>query len=168
MSNRNSSRRSSPASHSGTDAEDPVERPSTTSAGAPVRTAPRSQPRTCTSSSSGGSRSRRLRTAPGTRTSAPSRSAERESIRRPSCSVASRPGAGSCSRRRNRGSGISRSHPERLDQRLKGRWLVTPARVVEEVAVERRTPVLKDPHELAACEVVGHMLLEHVGQSQPV
>jgi hypothetical protein len=45
---------------------------------------------------------------------------------------------------------------------------MTPVQVVEVVTVERRTPVLEHPHELAPGQVVGHVLLEHVGHSQPV
>ena len=51
------------------------------------------------------------------------------------------------------------SHSKCVDQRLERGRLMTPARVVEEVAVEGRTPVLEDPHELAACEVLGDVLL---------
>jgi len=42
---------------------------------------------------------------------------------------------------------------DHLFERLREREI--SARVVEEVAVEGRTPVLEDPHELAACELEG-------------
>ncbi len=43
-----------------------------------------------------------------------------------------------------------RSGSQRIDQRLERGRLVATARVVEEIAVKRRTPILEDPHELAA------------------
>src|SRR6266404_8175466 len=39
------------------------------------------------------------------------------------------------------------SEPERVDERLKRRRLMTSAWIVQEVAVERRAPVLEHPHE---------------------
>src|SRR5664280_3691787 len=45
---------------------------------------------------------------------------------------------------------------------------MAPARVVEKVAIEGRTPVLEDPHELAAREVIGHLVLEQKVQSYAV
>src|SRR3989441_3612042 len=60
------------------------------------------------------------------------------------------------------------SEPERVDERLKRRRLMTSAWIVQEVAVERRAPVLEHPHEPAARYVVGHLLLEQESQSQSV
>src|SRR5438094_7739575 len=60
------------------------------------------------------------------------------------------------------------SEPERVDERLKRRRLMTSAWIVQEVAVERRAPVLEHPHEPAARYVFGHVLLEQESQSQSV
>src|SRR5438309_10184343 len=60
------------------------------------------------------------------------------------------------------------SEPERVDERLKRRRLMTSAWIVQEVAVERRAPVLEHPHEPAARYVFGHMLLEQESQSHSV
>src|SRR5207245_9017768 len=60
------------------------------------------------------------------------------------------------------------SDSERVDQRLKRRRLMASARVVQEVALERRAPVLEHPHERAARYVFGHVLLEQESQSQSV
>ena len=77
----------------------------------------------------------------------------------------------------DRSSGVSRertakregaSESERVDQRLKRRRLMASARVVKEVAVERRAPVFKHPHEPAARYVFGHVFLEQESQSQSV
>src|SRR5437773_7645498 len=53
----------------------------------------------------------------------------------------------------------SASESERVDERLKRRRLMTSAWIVQEVAVERRAPVLEDPHEPAARYVFGQSLL---------
>ena len=60
------------------------------------------------------------------------------------------------------------SDSERVDQRLKRRRLMASARVVQEVALERRAPVLEHPHERAARYVFGHVLLEQESQSRSV
>src|SRR5206468_9937118 len=60
------------------------------------------------------------------------------------------------------------SESERVDERLKRRRLMTSAWIVQEVAVERRAPVLEDPHEPAARYVFGHVFLEQESQSQSV
>ena len=60
------------------------------------------------------------------------------------------------------------SEPERVDERLKRRRLMTSAWIVQEVAVERRAPVLEHPHEPAARYVFGHVLLEQESQSRSV
>src|SRR5207244_13030262 len=46
--------------------------------------------------------------------------------------------------------------------------ILTSAWIVQEVAVERRAPVLEHPHEPAARYVFGHVLLEQESQSQSV
>src|SRR5206468_2952028 len=56
------------------------------------------------------------------------------------------------------------SHSERVDQRLEGARLVTPARVVQEVALEGQAPVIEHPHERAARDVFGHVPLERERQ----
>src|SRR2546427_40756 len=60
------------------------------------------------------------------------------------------------------------SESERVDERLKRRGLMTSAWIVQEVAVERRAPVLEDPHEPTARYVFGRVLLEQESQSQSV
>src|SRR5947209_18898034 len=45
---------------------------------------------------------------------------------------------------------------------------MTSAWIVQEVAVERRAPVLEHPHEPAAPYVFGHVLLEQESQSRSV
>src|SRR5947207_12415077 len=59
------------------------------------------------------------------------------------------------------------SESERVDEHLKRRRLMTSAWIVQEVAVERRAPVLEDPHEPAARYVFGHVFLEQESQSNP-
>ena len=56
-----------------------------------------------------------------------------------------------------------RSDSERLDERLKGGRLLTPARVIQEEPVEGRAPVLEDPHELPPRDGFGRVLLEQEG-----
>ena len=68
--------------------------------------------------------------------------------------------------RQNAASGSSDS--EHVDQRLKGRRLVTPARVVKEEAVERRAPVLEYPHEPAPRDVFGRVLFQRESQSDAI
>src|SRR2546429_8595859 len=58
------------------------------------------------------------------------------------------------------------SEPERVDERLKRRRLMTSAWIVQEVAVERRAPVLQGPHEPTPRYVVGHVLLEQENPTQ--
>src|SRR5439155_26644940 len=58
------------------------------------------------------------------------------------------------------------SEPERVDERLKRRRLMTSAWSVQDVAVERRAPGPGHPHEPAARYLFGHVLLEQESQPQ--
>src|SRR5262249_12089812 len=61
-----------------------------------------------------------------------------------------------------------RSDSQGLDHRLKGRRLLTPARVIQEEAREPRAPVLEDAHELAPGDVGRRVLLQRVSEPQTV
>src|SRR2546427_13160142 len=56
---------------------------------------------------------------------------------------------------RRRAKHAPASEPERVDERLKRRRLMTSAWIVQEVAVERRATRLQDPHEPAARAALG-------------
>src|SRR5438046_9941675 len=69
---------------------------------------------------------------------------------------------------RRRAKHAPASEPERVDERLKRRRLMTSAWIVQEVAVERRAPGPEHPQQPAARYVFGHVLLEQESESQSV
>jgi len=60
------------------------------------------------------------------------------------------------------------SDSERVDEHLKGRRLLTPARAIQEEPRKRRAPVLEDADELAARDVFGRVLFRRESQSDAV